>query len=107
MAIIVFLYSAALSNGQLNKFNLKFDCTHEGTAICCAALESKNFSSSAITKTRGIGNGYGEQFIRSHQAIKQIHKIMDHHNCKIHKEYIPSRYEINHMAKVSEIFSLQ
>ena len=97
------LYSAALSYGQLNKFNLKFDCTYEGVAICCAALESKNYSSSTITKTRGIGNGYGEQFIRSHQAIKQMHQ---RHNCKIHKEYIPSRYEINHMAKVSEIFSL-
>lgn len=99
---LIVLYFAALSDGHLNKFNLKFDCAHEGTAICCAALEPKNFSSSEISKIRGVGNGYGEQFISSHHVTKQIHKLMDHHNCEIHREYVPSRYEINHIAKVSK-----
>ena len=105
LALIVIFSAPLLSDGHLNKFNLKFDCKHEGTAICCEALESKNISSSGVTKTRGIGNGYGEQFIRSHHVIKQVHKFMDHNNCKIHKEYVPSRYEINHLAKASEHFT--
>ena len=103
IAALILIYFSSLSFGQLNKFNLKFDCNHEGNAICCAAVEAKNTSHSGISKTRGIGNGYSEQFIRNHQVIKQVHKFMDHHNCLIHKEYVPSKYEISQLAMVRKL----
>jgi hypothetical protein len=120
LLIILNVYS--IDWGQLfigpTTSNVIMDCDWNGHPICCAAVQSKDgkenckgYLTPQERDVEGRGVGYGlthfDHHNRSNSDLSKTTYNIQHpkhlFNCTKIKKYIPSPYELRHLAKAKEI----